>query len=202
MYFQSSGCKYTYAYIYIYIYEDFIKSFCRIIDRLLISLHRQIRYRPSIPAGASKVFINEYNNTSQFFTSSWKISCSEKSFHIFHFLDIFKTHGTELIDEFADVCLHFSGHVTSQAFERVLSFCWNSCNKVNGPKEVYSPKLLEPTSPRCQVIVLVLMSRCMNFTVFSFVMVSNNKTSMYHIRVLCCFYCLIISINIPHGCSP
>ena len=47
--------------------------------------YRQIGYRPSIPAGASKVFINEYNNTSQFFTSSRKISCSEKSFHIFHF---------------------------------------------------------------------------------------------------------------------
>ena len=27
--------------------------------------YRQIRYRPSIPAGASKDFINEYNNTSQ-----------------------------------------------------------------------------------------------------------------------------------------
>ena len=88
--------------------------------------YRQIRYRPSIPAGASKDFINEYNNTSQFFTSTRKISCSEKSFHIFHFLYIFKTNGTELIYESADVCLHFSGHVTSQAFERVLSFCFNS----------------------------------------------------------------------------
>ena len=87
--------------------------------------YRQIRYRTSIPAGASKNFINEYNNTSQFFTSSRKLSCSEKSFHIFHFLYICKTNGTELIDESADVCLHFSGHVTSQAFERVLSFCWN-----------------------------------------------------------------------------
>ena len=48
-------------------------------------------------------------------------------------------------------------------------------NKVNGLKKVYSPKLLEPTSPRCQVIELVIMSRCMNFTVFSFLMVSNNK---------------------------
>ena len=47
--------------------------------------------------------------------------------------------------------------------------------KANGLKEVYSPKLLEPTSPRCQVRVLEIMSRCMNFTVFSFVMVSNNK---------------------------
>ena len=37
-----------------------------------------------------------------------------------------KTNGTELIGESADVCLHFSGHVTSPAFERVLSFCWNS----------------------------------------------------------------------------
>ena len=83
--------------------------------------YRQIRYRPSIPAGASKDFINEYNNTSQFFTSSRKLSCSEKSFHIFHFLYIFKTDGTELTDESADVCLHFSGHVTSQAFERVYS---------------------------------------------------------------------------------
>ena len=88
--------------------------------------YRQIRYRPSIPTGASKDFINEYNKTSQFFTSSRKISCSKKSFHIFHFLYIFKTNGTELIDESADVCLHFSGHVTSQAFEKVLSFCWNS----------------------------------------------------------------------------
>ena len=109
--------------------------------------YRQIRYRPSIPAGASKDFIKECNNTSQFFTSLRKISCSDFFFHIFHFLYIFKTNGTELIDdvfnvfnpihfnvqcfrcfqnESADVCLHFSGHVTSQAFERVFSFCWNS----------------------------------------------------------------------------
>ena len=88
--------------------------------------YRQIRYRPSILAGAFKDFINEYNNTSQFFTSSQKISCAEKSFHIFYFLNIFKMNGTELIDKSVDVCLHFSGHVTSQAFERVLSFCWNA----------------------------------------------------------------------------
>ena len=37
-----------------------------------------------------------------------------------------KTNGTELIDESAYVCLHFSGHVASPAFGRVLSFCWNS----------------------------------------------------------------------------
>ena len=42
--------------------------------------YRQIRYRPSILAGASKDFINEYNDTSQFFTSSRKILCSEKVF--------------------------------------------------------------------------------------------------------------------------
>ena len=82
--------------------------------------YRQIRYKQAIPAGASKDFINEYNNTSQFFKSPLKISCSEKSFHIFHFLYIFKTNGTGLIDESADVRLHFSGHVTSQAFERVM----------------------------------------------------------------------------------
>ena len=35
-----------------------------------------------------------------------------------------KMNGTKLIDESADVCLHFSGHVTSPAFGRVLS--WNS----------------------------------------------------------------------------
>ena len=58
--------------------------------------YRQIRYRPSIPAGASKDFINEYNNTSQFFTSSRKNSCSEKSFHVLNFLYIFKINGTEL----------------------------------------------------------------------------------------------------------
>ena len=38
-----------------------------------------------------------------------------------------KTNETELIDESADVCLHFAGHVTSPIFGRVLSFCWNSC---------------------------------------------------------------------------
>ena len=65
-------------------------------------------------------------NTSQFVTSSSKILCSEKSFHILHFLYIFKANWTELIDESANVCLHFSGHVTSQSFTRVLSFCWNS----------------------------------------------------------------------------
>ena len=36
--------------------------------------YRKIRYRPSIPAGASKVFIDEYNNTSQLFPSSRKFS--------------------------------------------------------------------------------------------------------------------------------
>ena len=51
--------------------------------------YRQISYRPPIPAGASIVFINEYNNTSQFFTRSRKISYSEKSFHIFHFFYIY-----------------------------------------------------------------------------------------------------------------
>ena len=60
----------------------------------------------------------------------------------------------------------------------ICSSCVRNRNvliKVNGLKEVYSPKLLEPTSPRCQVMVLVIMSRCMNFAIFSFVMVSNNK---------------------------
>ena len=104
--------------------------------------YRQIRYSPATPAGASKDFINEYNNTSQFFTSSRKISCLQKSFHIFHFLYIFKTNGTELVDESADVCLHFSGHATSQAFERVLSFCWNSRCML-----FFSPYTLPPTNP-------------------------------------------------------
>ena len=49
--------------------------------------YRQIRYRPSISAAASKDF-----------TSSRKISSLEKSFHIFHFLYI---NETELIDEAA-----------------------------------------------------------------------------------------------------
>ena len=31
----------------------------------------QIRYRPPIPAAASKTFKNEYNNTSQFSTNSF-----------------------------------------------------------------------------------------------------------------------------------
>ena len=58
--------------------------------------YRQIRYRPSMLTGASKDFINEYNITSQFFTSSRKISCLEKRFHIFHFLCIFKRMGLNL----------------------------------------------------------------------------------------------------------
>ena len=62
--------------------------------------------------------------------------------------------------------------------------------KVNGLKEVYSLKFLEPTRPRCQVIVVVIMSRCMNFTVFSFVMVSNNKK----VCTICYFYCHVASI--------
>ena len=33
-----------------------------------------------------------------------------------------KTNGTELIDESADVCLHFSGHVTSPVFLRDFVF--------------------------------------------------------------------------------
>ena len=37
-----------------------------------------------------------------------------------------KTNGTELIEESADVCLHFSGFVMSPAIGRVLSFSWNS----------------------------------------------------------------------------
>ena len=88
--------------------------------------YRQIRYRPSIPAGASKDFINEYNNTSQFFTSSRKFRVRKKVFIYFIFYIYLKRMGLNLIDESADVCLHFSGHVTSQAIERVLSFCWNS----------------------------------------------------------------------------
>ena len=45
-----------------------------------------------------------------------------KKVFIYFIFYILKTNATELIDESADVCLHFSGHVTSQAFERVISF--------------------------------------------------------------------------------
>ena len=83
------------------------------------AVYRQIRCRPLMPAGASQDIFNEYNNTSQFCRSAHKISCS---IFFFHFLYMLKTNGTELIDESADVCLHFSGHVTSPAFGRVLSF--------------------------------------------------------------------------------
>ena len=58
--------------------------------------YRQIRYRPSIPAGASKYSINEYNNTSRFFTSSRKILCSEKSFIYFIFYTYLKRMGLNL----------------------------------------------------------------------------------------------------------
>ena len=54
-----------------------------------------------------------------------------------------KTNGTELIDDSADVCLHFSGHVTSPAFGRVLSFCWN---------------------PRCVCILILVHFLCVTAT--------------------------------------
>ena len=58
--------------------------------------YRQIGYRPSILAGAPKDFINEYNNSSKFFTSSRKISCSEKVFIYFIFYIDLKLMGLNL----------------------------------------------------------------------------------------------------------
>ena len=69
--------------------------------------YRRIRYRPTIPAGASKVFINDIITLHNSLQDHEKISCSERSFHNFHFLYIFKTNGTELINESADVCFNF-----------------------------------------------------------------------------------------------
>ena len=40
----------------------------------------------------------------------------KKDFIYFIFYICLKQYGTKLIDESADVCLHFSGHVTSPAF--------------------------------------------------------------------------------------
>ena len=54
-----------------------------------------------------------------------------------------KTNGTELIDESADVCLHFSGHVTSPAFGRVLSFVG-----IRSAHTSFSPFTLRNTAPR------------------------------------------------------
>ena len=86
--------------------------------------YRQIRCRPSIPAAASLDIFNvlRLHNSVQV-NVKFRV---EKDVYIFHFLYMLRTNETELIDESADVCLHFSGHVTSPAFERVLSFCWNS----------------------------------------------------------------------------
>ena len=84
---------------------------------------RQIKFRPPIPAATSEDFFDEYNNTSQYFTSSRNFLRLEKSLYRFHCLYIFKTNGTGLTDESVDFCLHFLVHVTSQAFERVLSVC-------------------------------------------------------------------------------
>ena len=56
--------------------------------------------------------------------------------------------------------------------------------RVNGLKEVYSPKILEPASPSCRVIVLVIMSRCVNFTVFSFVMVIKKFVPYQSVMLL------------------
>ena len=47
--------------------------------------------------------------------------------------------------------------------------------KVYGLKTLYSPKLLELASVRCWIKVMVIVSSCINFTVFSFEMVSNKE---------------------------
>ena len=44
------------------------------------------------------------------------------------YLYIFKTNVMILTDEYVDACLRFSVHVTSEAFERVLSFSFNAHN--------------------------------------------------------------------------
>ena len=88
--------------------------------------YRQIRYRPSIPAAGSKDLKPNIITLHNSLQVRVKFSVRKKVFIYFIFLHILKTNGTELIDESANVCLHFSGHVTSQAFERVLSFCWSS----------------------------------------------------------------------------
>ena len=65
--------------------------------------------------------------------------------------------------------------LTSKIYTMVLLTLYSPLiTKINWLKEAYSVKFLEPTGPRCQM-VLVIMSRCMNFTVFSFVMASINK---------------------------
>ena len=93
------------------------------------------------------------------------------------------------------------GSANSNIFETLVKSVTSHCDekrkqtvatlvvylKVYGLKEVYSPKLLEPASSRCRVIVLEIVSSCMNLTVFSFVMVSNNKT------VCATFMCYVAS---------
>ena len=68
--------------------------------------------------------------------------------------------------------LTHNNHIGQLIWQRLVLGVAKPCRHYQSKwiKEVYSPKLLEPTSPRCRVMVLVI-----NFTVFAFVMVSNNK---------------------------
>ena len=87
----------------------------------------QIKCIPSIPAAASKDFSTNIITLHNPVQVNVKFHVRKKVFIYFIFyVCLIKTNGTELIDESADVCLHFSGHVTSPAFGRVQSFCWNS----------------------------------------------------------------------------
>ena len=50
-----------------------------------------------------------------------------------------------------------------------------SVQKVYGIKDAYFPKLLELASVGCWVMVMGIVSNCINFTIFAFVMVSNAQ---------------------------
>ena len=69
------------------------------------------QYRRQHPKTFSKNIITLHNSVQV----NVKFCVQFFFFYIFDFLYMLKTNGTELIDESGNVCLHFSGHVTSPA---------------------------------------------------------------------------------------
>ena len=59
--------------------------------------------------------------------------------------------------------------------------------KVYELSKVFSADLLGPACAGCGVKVLARVSSCINFIIFSFVMVFNNKKSLCYICVPCYF---------------
>ena len=106
------------------------------------------------------------------------------TWHDYHSLVEGESHG---------ILYYYVGEVEAEVFTNVTG-----ASMVYKLKKVYWLKLLEPASVECQVTVQVIVSNCINFTVGSFVIASNNKYD-FTIHILGVMLCLVFkNINIPY----